>query len=388
MRLAARARTVFLMGMVLVGGAETQEKEAPEKPEKEVSEESAWPTFHGGYGLTGVADARLPDRPVRVFRFKAGHRIDAPPVAADGGIYFTASGGRIFALDRRGRKIWNVVITEDTFSSPPLYAGRMVVVGARSGRLLAFEAATGREKWRYDVGGPILGTANRVDLEGDRTGVIVISQADGAVHCVDLATGKSEWRTGEVDRCDGSASVGGGRIVMGSCASALHVFSVKKAEKTADIPLGKDCQVAGGVALSGKLAFAGTRSGHVCAVDVTAGKIVWTNRDSKSETFTTPAVNDRYVFFGSDDGKVYCVKRATGVKIWSYDTDDVPSSPVIAGRRVVVSSGGVLFLLDLESGRKIWSDRVSDWITSPAVAFGMVIVGADDGTVTAYGRRK
>lgn len=370
---------LLLTGMILVPCATTQENGARGK--------SAWPTYHGAYTLTGVADTSLPDRPALLWRFKAGGPVDATPVSAEGRIYFTSARGRIFALDLHGRRVWMAEITEDSFSAPPMYTDGSVIVGSRSGRLHAYGATTGKVKWTYDVGGSILGTANRVNLAGDGKGVVVISQADGAIHCVNLTTGKGVWKTGGVDRCDGSASVSDGRIVMGSCASALHVFSVDQPKKRVDIPLGKDCQVAGGVALSGQLAFAGTRSGNVCAVDVVAGKILWTNRDSKNETFTTPAVNGRRVVVGSDDGHVYCLDRATGLKVWKFDTGDSPSSPVIAAGRVVVSSGGAVFMLDLKSGRKTWTHDVSDWITSPAVAHGRLIVGTDDGTVTAFGRK-
>jgi outer membrane protein assembly factor BamB len=174
---------------------------------------------------------------------------------------------------------------------------------------------------------------------------------------------------------------------MGSCASALHVYSLNKAEKILDVPLGGDNQVAGGVAMSGTSAFAGTRSGKLCAVDVAAGKILWTNADGQGEAFMTPAVNDKMVVFGADDGKVYGLRRDTGVKVWVTDTGNRPSSPVIAGDRVVVSSGGSLFLLGLGDGKKIWSAPVSDDITSPAVVAGIILVGGDDGTVTAYGRK-
>jgi len=370
---------LLLTGLVLVPCATTQENGARGK--------SAWPTYHGAYSLTGVADTALPERPKRLWRFKAGSPVDETPIFAEGRIYFTTTGGRIFALDLHGRKVWKTEIIKDAFSAPPMWADGAVIVGSRSGRLHAFDAATGKVKWTYDVGGSILGTANRVDLAGERKGIVVVSQTDGAIHCVNLTTGKGLWKTGGVDRCDGSASVGDGRIVMGSCASALHVFSVEKAKKTVDIPLGADCQVAGGVALSGKLAFAGTRSGNVCAVDVVAGKILWTNRDSKNETFTTPAVNDRHVVVGSDDGHVYCLDRATGAGVWKFDTEDTPSSPVIAAGRGGGPAGGGLFMLELGNGRKIWTHRVSDWITSPAVAQGLVIVGADDGTITAFGRK-
>jgi len=374
-----------VLAVALLSGAEAQAKEAF-RPDP-LNDRSDWPTYHGGFSLDGVAGTSVPDRPVRLWRFTTGNQIDDPPVSTAGRIHFTTADGRLFALDASGRELWKIALTEDAFSSPPLGTDGTVIVGSRRGRLHAFVAATGRNRWTYDVGGAVQGSANRVALAGGQKGIVVISQADGAIHCVDLAGGRRVWKTTEVDRCDGSASVGGGRIVMGSCASALHVFSVAKAKKTADIPLGADCQVAGGVALAGQVAFAGTRCGHVCAVDVAAGKILWTNRDSKRETFTTPAVNDRHVVFGSDDGKVYCLRRDTGVTTWTFDTDDTPSSPVIAADRVVVSSGGTLILLDLETGRKVWSERVSDWITSPAVISGRVIVGADDGTVTAFGRK-
>ncbi|MBI4564527.1 MAG: PQQ-binding-like beta-propeller repeat protein [Planctomycetes bacterium] len=347
--------------------------------------QSDWPTYHGGYDLRGVADAAPPDTLERLWRFKADGPIEATPVSGGGKIYFTAARNQLVALDLSGREAWKVRIREEAFSAPPLFAEGLVVVGSNAGTLYAFDAATGKEKWTYKVGENIQGSANRVDLTDGKKGVIAISQTDGVLHCVDLQTGKFVWKTDPVERCDGSAGVANGRIVLGSCASALHVFSVEKGEKVADISLEGDHQVAAGVAVSGGLAFAGSRNGKVCAVDVAAGKIDWANRDSKRNVFTTPAVNDRYVVFGSEDGKVYALRRGTGAKVWDFDTGGNPSSPVIAGDRVVVSSDGSLYLLDLEKGRKIREIRVSDEITSPAVIGGKVIIGADDGTVTAYG---
>ncbi len=42
---------------------------------------------------------------------------------------------------------------------------------------------------------------------------------------------------------------------------------------------------------------------------------------------------------------------------------------------------------ELGTGKKLWSAPVSDDITSPAVVGGMILVGGDDSTVTAYGRK-
>jgi outer membrane protein assembly factor BamB len=348
-------------------------------------EEPEWASFHGASTLDGVADTALPDAPARLWEFKAGQPIETPPVCGDGKIYVATAKNTLFALDWNGRQVWAASI-HDSFTSPPFYADKAVFAGTAGGFLCAFDAATGREKWRYKVGDAVMGTPNRIDLPEGRKGIVVISQADGAIHGVDMETGKLAWTTDKVERCDGHPSVGGGRIVLGSCASALHVYSGGKEPVRKDIPLGEDGQVAGGVALSGKTAYAGTRGGKVYAVDVEAGKIVWKNDSTRSEAFTTPAVNDRFVVFGAQDGKVYGLDRGTGAKAWEADTGDAPSSPVIARDRVAVSSGGSLHLLDLATGKKIWTARVSDTITGPAVARGRMIVGTDSGLVAAFGK--
>jgi outer membrane protein assembly factor BamB len=347
-----------------------------------------WPTYHGGYSLDGVARGTVPDAPERLWRYKAGNRVEVTPVSAEGRIYFTSAKGGLHAVDLSGQEVWKKDVgKENAFSSPVLCSDGLVVAVSQNGSLMAFDGATGKERWKYDLAGSGQGTPNRIDLPGGKGGVVAISQGDGCIHAVDLETGKGLWKTDAVERCDGSAGVGNGLIVMGSCASALHLYSVEKAAKVADVPLGGDCQVAGGVAISGRMAYAGSRGGKFFAVDTAEKKIAWTNADCQREAFTTPAVTDRWVVFGSDDGKLYGLDRATGKKAWEFDTGNTPKSPVVAGERVAVTSGGVLFLLDLATGKKVWSENVSDEITSPAIVGGMVLVGSDDGTVSAYGRK-
>ena len=60
-------------------------------------------------------------------------------------------------------------------------------------------------------------------------------------------------------------------------------------------------------------------------------------------------------------------------------------SPVIAQDKVVVCAGGVLSLLALETGEELWSFEVSDEISSPSIIEGMILVGSDDGSLSAFG---
>ncbi len=348
---------------------------------------TTWATYHGNFALDGLSDAALPDAPEKLWKVKVEGRVDSTPLAAEGRIYFTSTKGGLFSLDFTGKEIWRSSITPDVFTSPPIVTDGLLILGTGKGVLRAYDVAGGKEKWSYDVGGSVQGSPNRVALPGGGRAVVAISQGDGCLHGVDLATGKALWKMPAVERCDGSAGASGDYIVMGSCASALHVYSAAKGEKLTDVPLGPDNQVAGGVALSGTQAFAGTRSGKLCAVDVAAAKILWTFAEGQGEAFATPAVTDRLVLYGADDGKAYAVDRAKGTKVWALDTGNRPMSPVVARDRVVISSGGSLFLADLATGKKLWSTPVSDDTTSPAVVGGMILVGADDGTVTAYGKK-
>ena len=382
---AARSAVALLLALAIVLDSSNALAKASAVDAAKATQAPAWPTFHGDYTLDGVARTKVADKLVRAFRYKAGSAIESTPIISGGKIIVTTRDSELIAIDMQGNEVWKYELKNDYFSAPPMATTSRVVVGTIDGILHCFNLDTGKPEWTYDTGGSLQGTANLVPLDDGAQAVIVNSQADGSIHCVSLDEGKRLWKTEGVDRADGSASVHNGKIVMGSCASALHVFSIDEAKKTADIELGADCQVAGGVAFAGNIAYVGTRAGTLCAVDVEAGKLVWVNEDIGAESFATPAVNDRFVIFGSVDGYVYGIDRASGKTLWKFDTEDDAESAVIAGDRVVVSAGGYLMVLTLDEGKLLFETEVSDWITSPAVVDGLVIVGADDGTVTAFG---
>jgi outer membrane protein assembly factor BamB len=122
-------------------------------------------------------------------------------------------------------------------------------------------------------------------------------------------------------------------------------------------------------------------------VDLAAQKILWTSEETRKEAFSTPALAEGLVLFSADDGRLYALDRATGKLAWKQDTGGAPTSPVVAGKRVVIGSSGSLHIHALEDGRRIATLAVADEITSPALSGGRIVVGADDGTVSAWGAR-
>src|SRR5205823_13013854 len=119
-------------------------------PRSEVQDRAGWLTYHGNFALDGVAAGPVPDALERLWKFKAGNRVDLTPVSSEGRIYFSTAKGGLFAIDLKGEELWKISIAPDSFGSPPLIADGMLVVSTTKGFLKAFETATGKEKWSYD----------------------------------------------------------------------------------------------------------------------------------------------------------------------------------------------------------------------------------------------
>ena len=368
-----------------------------------------WPTYHGDASLKGVGEAKPGDGLELAWRYNAGGAVYGTPVSDGERIYFTAKRGRVVALGLDGTRIWEKTFFRKNdagkdmplrFEAPLVCADGMVFAGTTRGALIALDAKTGNEKWRYETDGIITGSPNildpgckdaktqrkenRSDLASSRSKLVVLDQSEGALHCVDMGTGKRLWKTEGVERCDGAPGVGEAHIVFGSCLAALHVYD-RRGAHLRNIEIGGDGQIAGGVAVDGTRAYAGLRDGALICADLATGDIIWISEESKEQTFTTPAVTKGFVVYGSDNGFVYAVEPKEGKTVWKFDTGGLPYSPVVAGDRVAVSADGELYLLRLADGLKVWSKEISDDITAPAVIHGRIVVGADDGTVTAWG---
>jgi outer membrane protein assembly factor BamB len=352
-----------------------------------------WGTYHGGADLRGVSETVLPDAPQLLWRYTADSAVKHTPVSDGERIFFTAKNGVVIAVDLKGSEVWKKCFTRTNdagammpvqFDAPLACGGGLVLAGTTRGSLYALDTKTGTEKWHYETGGVILGSPNLIHTKQ----AVVVDQSSGTLHGLDLSTGALRWKTDGAERCDGAPGFGNGRIVFGSCAAALHIYSAETGAHLKNIELAGDAQVAGGVAIYKNLVFAGVRSGGLICADAKAGNMIWISSESKDQTFSTPAVTPDRVVYSSDNGYVYAVTRAEGRLLWSFNAGGLPTSPVVAKDKTAVSADGVLYLLSLDDGRKLWSKEISDEISSPALVGGMVVVGADDGTVTAFGTKE
>lgn len=370
----------------------------PPPPLVQPAANTTWETYHGKPSLDGVVDLKLPDHLALRWRYETAGQVYNTPVSAQGRVAFADSKGGVHVLGMDGALIWSKTVTEPgsqgrppvaaMFDAPLLIVEDTLIACSATGVVHAWALDDGTERWVNETDRPVLGSPTFATLSVDgtaQTRLYFIDQSEGALQCLLASNGTLLWSGEGVARCDGSPAASPKHIVYGSCASALHIFSAVDGKMLREIPLDEDSQVAGGVVLLGDSAFSGSRSGRFIHANVDTGAILWSNTDCEGEAFSTPAVSADRVVFGANDACEYALDRRDGKLVWKVELEDTPSSAVIAGDKVLLSAAGKLHLLRLSDGGILWSYPVSDEITAPGMAGELVVVGGDDGTVSAFG---
>jgi outer membrane protein assembly factor BamB len=125
---------------------------------------------------------------------------------------------------------------------------------------------------------------------------------------------------------------------------------------------------------------------------------------------SSPVIDNKKIYFGSDDGNVYAVDAESGREIWRRATrGPVPSTPAVAaGLIYFVSYDGNFYALNAETGTLKWkfategerrfeakglhgmqpknqtiADPFDIYLSSPVVADGIVYFGSGDGYLYA-----
>lgn len=148
-------------------------------------------------------------------------------------------------------------------------------------------------------------------------------------------------------------------------------------------------------ALDDRTIYFGCDDGVFYALDLRTGKERWSFRLSqrtRKGIWSAPVLHRGMIFFGGYDGNVYCLDTANGEVIWRVSAADwIGSSPCLAPRleRLFIglehashNAKGAIAALNLRDGTVIWEHPIQDYQhSSPIYHDGYVSVyaGANDG---------
>jgi outer membrane protein assembly factor BamB len=323
------------------------------------------------------APATWPEELVKKWSVSVGDGVATPALVSDKLFVFAREDGNevIRCLDTAaGKEVWQDKYAAEAVggpasgfagprSSPAVADGKVVTLGVH-GMVSCIEAATGKVLWRkndFEGSEPRFATASSPMILGDVCIVLVGGDRGGAIVAYDLATGNEKWKWAG----DGAAyaspvlmTVDGTKAILTPTAQNLVIVSVADGKllwqggyaqgrynATTPIVIGQTVIYAG----EGR---GTTAEKFLTKADKLTSDYVWQNPDN-SLMFNSPVLKDG-VFYGiSSLNNVFCVDVESGKTAWSASLASADRQPAGGGRRPggrggygsIVDAGSVLFAL-------------------------------------------
>jgi outer membrane protein assembly factor BamB len=283
-------------------------------------------------------------------------------------------------------------------------SGGFVYVGTRDGRLHALDATTGRQKWWVPTG-PLIpfpwGHESGDAWTSSPTvanGLVLFGGGDGLLYGVSARTGSVLWRGRTGGRIRTAPAVVGKRAYVGSFDGRVYAFDVASGKqiwcydtegaKLNSGDFGFDRRsIQSSPSVSGGVVYVGARDGFLYAIDAESGTLRWRNDHHISWVNSSPAVDNGVVYAGSSDAHfLQAVDANTGKELWKAQSNGIVwSSPAVTDRFVYWGDGpGRIHVTDRSNGAEVSTFRTGSQVfSSPVIDGELLFVGSGDGGVYA-----
>ncbi len=272
--------------------------------------------------------------------------------------------------------------------------GDYVFIGSQGCHLYAFEAETGKLRWRYKGGRQFKGSACLFENR------LYIGNVDDWLRCIDAATGQVVWRLDTGRDLDSSPCVVDGRLYIagengwarcldprtGELRWKTFVDGLHKGRKTGSYGSETSPAVADGEY------YCATYFGDVFCLDAKTGEERW-KANTGDDTDGSPVIWGDHVYIAAQDGSPYAFafERATGKQTWKVKgPGGFWSTPAVTdGVVYIASAGGRFFALDALTGKPKWEVKLgaTTW-SSACVVDDRVVIGATDGKLRCFDTAK
>jgi len=290
--------------------------------------------------------------------------------------YVGSSNKFFYSFDKNGKMRWKYQIYDraDSLidSAAVLAKNNLVVVPGGDGFLHALNRDTGEQVWDFKAHGASdeshqkgttvnsfegnvqLGPNNNLYAGNDNGYLYAISPAGSELW--NFKTNMMVWSSPAFDP-------NGKWMVFGSLDGHLYVLNPNTGALIDKVDIGYDVKSSPSIDKFGNIYF-GSSNFIFYSYKLVGNKLVknWEYSGAHGELYSSAAVKDNSVVFGSLEGAVYNLSTSGKLK-WKFMTySPVASSPLITKDNVVLfgAKNGNLYSLDLESGERIWSLKTTD----------------------------
>lgn len=239
------------------------------------------------------------------------------PAVADGKVVTLGVGGVVSCLDAAsGKLVWRKdpfpqIVPRFFAAFSPIIVDGMVIAhlgGAGKGAVIAYDLATGNEKWRWEGEGPDYGSPAMLTVGGVKQ---IATPTEKGLVGLAVADGKLLWQVpfAPVKMTYNAATpiIDGQTVIYGGKGRGMKALKIEKQG------------------------------------DAFAANELWSNADVGLQ-FSTPVLRDGLLFGLSDAGKLFCINAKTGKTAWIDETQRDRG-----GFGPVVSAGSCLMALPSSS---------------------------------------
>ncbi|WP_323072149.1 outer membrane protein assembly factor BamB [Mycetohabitans endofungorum] len=280
-----------------------------------------------------------------VWRTKVGADLSAG-VGSDGTL--TAVGtlkGDVFVLGGDGKVLWRANAPGEIVTPPAVGQG-FVLVRTIDGRITAFNAQTGEQKWVYvNRAVPLnLRTATGMTFAGNSA--VLAGFPGGSLAAINLQSGDAYWQTPvsyprgvtEVERINdvvGAPTLVGSQTCAVTFQGRIGCFDVLSGRALWEQPFSSY----GGLAQDDRAVASTDDWSIVSLYDAMTGESLWQNTQLTGRDVSTPAIVGRAVVVGDYKGFVHFLSRDTGEFVARMRTGGaIIAQPVVAGNTLVVQT--------------------------------------------------
>ncbi|MEJ0004298.1 MAG: outer membrane protein assembly factor BamB [Pararobbsia sp.] len=257
-----------------------------------------------------------------------------------------ALNGTVYVLGADGKQLWKANASGEIVT-PPLVGNGFVLVRTIDGRITAFNADTGEQKWAYRNRAVPLNLRTTVGMTFATSTAVLAGFPGGALAAISLQTGDAYWQTPvsypsgvtEVERIN---DVAGAPTLVGreTCAvtfqGRIGCFEAENGRPVWEQPFSSY----GGLTADENAVVSTNDWSEVSLYDAASGQRIWQNSGLKSRTVTTPTIVGHAVVVGDAEGYLHFLARDTGVFVARVKTNGsgISAPAVVAGDTVVVQA--------------------------------------------------
>jgi outer membrane protein assembly factor BamB len=359
-----------------------------------------WPLVRHDGSACGVADEPLTAPLQLLWTYESpGSGFEATAAIVGGVVYAGDLDGTFHAVRLAdGQPVWTrkypgeVRLSESKpvwspQAAPGGFVAGSAVVDGRvfcvdfNGAVRCLEAATGDLLWQLGCESPLYAAPNVHE------GRVLVVTDGGELLALDAKNGDVRWRFAIDQPLRCWPTVVAGRALVAGCDGNLHAVDVATGKGVASLPIAGPADAIPAVK-NGRLFFC-TAPGvfHCLEVDPLAEAWRYAHQ-GQGEDIHAAAVTDELAIFGTHRKEVVALEAASGKERWTFPVRSrVEGSPAVAGDLVVFGTNrGRLHAVSLAAGEELWQENLGGKFTaSPAVADGKLVIGNEDGKLYCFG---